>query len=190
MSSIKSKIESLLFISAKPMTASQLADLLKADLPAGQAGKKEVIKFADELLADYKNSQAGVQIIKNGAQYQMISAPENAKAIQEFIKDETTGELSKPSLEALTIIAYRGPVSKIDLDRIRGVNCALILRNLLIRGLIEGKLDKKQNETYYSATFDFIRFLGLNEIKDLPDYERLHQDDTIDKMLAEADKTS
>src|SRR3989338_4558691 len=174
--SIKSKIESLLFISAKPMAASQLADLLKAD-------KKEIITSADELLADYKTGQAGVQVIKDGSKYQMVSAPENAKVIQEFIKDETTGELSRPSLEALTIIAYRGPVSKIDLDRIRGVNCALILMNLLIRGLIESRLDKKKNETYYSATLDFVRFLGLNEIKDLPDYLKLHQDDTIDRML-------
>ena len=180
---IKSKIESLLFISAKPMAASQLADLLKAD-------KKEIIKSADELLADYKNNQAGVQIIKDGSKYQMVSASENAKIIQEFIKDETTGELSRPSLEALTIIAYRGPVSKIDLDRIRGVNCALIIRNLLLRGLIEGKADKKKNETYYKATFDFIRFIGLNDIKELPDYERLHKDDTIDKMLENNKETN
>ncbi len=179
MSSIKSKIESLLFISAKPMTAGQLAGLLKAE-------KKEIIKSADELLTDYKKNQTGIQIIKDGLKYQMVSTPENAKVIQEFIKDETTGELSKPSLEALTIIAYRGPVAKIDLDRIRGVNCALILRNLLIRGLIEGKFDKNKHETYYTVTFDFIRFLGLNEITDLPDYGRLHQDDTIDRMLKEA----
>lgn len=183
MSSIKSKIESLLFISAKPMSVGTLADLAQAD-------KKEVIKGADELLADYKNNQAGVQIIKDGSKYQMVSSPANAKVIQEFIKDETTGELSRPSLEALTIIAYRGPVSKIDLDRIRGVNCALILRNLLLRGLIEAKTDKKKNETYYTATFDFIRFLGLNDIKSLPDYERLHQEETIDKMLEQAKEIS
>ncbi len=160
------------------MAVSQLANLLKVD-------KKEVIKAADELLADYKTNQAGTQLIKDGLKYQMVSAPGNAKVIQEFIKDETTGELTRPSLEALTIIAYRGPVSKIDLDRIRGVNCALILRNLLLRGLIEAKFDKKKNETYYTATFDFIRFLGLNNLKDLPDYERLHADDTIDRMLNE-----
>lgn len=176
MSSIKSKIESLLFISAKPMTVNQLADLLKAD-------KKEIIKSAHELLDNYKNNQHGIQIINDGVKYQMVSSPANGKIIQKFIKDETTGELSRPSLEALTIIAYRGPVSKIDLDRIRGVNCALILRNLLLRGLIEGKFDKKKNETYYTATFDFIRFLGLNNLSDLPDYARLHQDETIDRML-------
>lgn len=173
---VKSKIESLLFISSKPMAANQIADLLKVD-------KKEIIKSADELLADYKNNNAGVQIIKDGQKYQMASSPENSKIIQDFIKDEIDGELSRPSLEALTIIAYRGPVSKIDLDRIRGVNCSLILRNLLLRGLIEEKFDKKKNESYYKISFDFIRFLGLNDIKDLPDYERLSKDDTIDRML-------
>jgi segregation and condensation protein B len=178
MSSLKSKIESLLFISAKPLALTQLASLLKAD-------KKEIAKATDELLFDYKNRQAGMQIIKNGVKYQIVSAPENARVVQEFIKDETTGELSRPSLEALTIIAYRGPVTKMDLDRIRGVNCALILRNLLIRGLIEGKFDKKKQEIYYNATFDFIRFLGLNELEELPDYVRLHQDDAIDRMLGE-----
>jgi segregation and condensation protein B len=114
----------------------------------------------------------------------MVSAPENAQLIQGFIKDETTGELSRPSMETLTIIAYRGPISKLDLDRIRGVNCSLIIRNLLLRGLIEAKPDKKKNETYYNVSFDFIRFLGINDVAELPDFERLSKDDAIDRMLA------
>lgn len=175
--SIKSKIESLLFISAKPMGVRQIAELLKVE-------NKEVESAGEELIEDYKKIKAGIQVIRDGSKLQMVSSPENAKTVQEFIKDETTGELSRPSLEALTIIAYRGPISKIDLDRIRGVNCSLILRNLLLRGLIEAKQDKKKNETYYTVTLDFIRFLGLNDLADLPDYERLHQDDTIDRMLA------
>lgn len=178
--SIKSKIESLLFISAKPMTAKNLADLMKTDV-------KETEAAGEELVKEYQENRRGVQIIKNGASFQMVSSPENARLVQEYIKDETTGELSRPSLEALTIIAYRGPVAKLDLDRIRGVNCSLILRNLLIRGLIEAKFDKVKNETYYSVTMDFVRFLGLAELSQLPDYEKLHQDDTIDRMLAPAE---
>ncbi len=174
--SIKSKIESLLFVSAKPMSIKQLAGLLKKK-------SEEIKKAGDELVEEYKNNKKGIQIIKNGSKLQMVSSPENARLVQEFIKDETTGELSRPSLETLTIIAYRGPISKIDLDRIRGVNCSLILRNLLIRGLIEAKQDKKKNETYYNVSFDFIRFLGINDVHELPDYERLHKDDTIDRML-------
>lgn len=173
---IKSKIESLLFISAKPMTVKQLSDLLKAK-------DEEIKKAGDELVEEYKNNEQGIQIIKNGSKFQMVSSSENAKVVQDFIKDETTGELTRPSLEALTIVAYRGPISKIDLDRIRGVNCALILRNLLLRGLIEAKQDKKKHETYYTVTFDFIRFLGINDITELPDYERLNKDDMIDRFL-------
>jgi segregation and condensation protein B len=173
---IKSKIESLLFISAKPMSLNQIADLL-------QKKKEEIKKAGDELVEEYKEKKRGIQIIKNGSKYQMVSSPENAELVQEFIKDETTGELSRPSLEALTIVAYRGPVSKIDLDRIRGVNCSLILRNLLLRGLIEGKFDKQKQETYYTVTLDFTRFLGLNEIKELPDFEKLNKDDTISRFL-------
>ena len=74
-----------------------------------------------------------------------------------------------------------------DLDRIRGVNCSLILRNLLMRGLIEAKIDKKIGETYYNVSFDFIRFLGINNIKELPDYDRLSEDDTIERILASND---
>jgi len=174
---IKSKIESLLFISAKPMTTKQLSDLLKVK-------EAEIKKAGDELVEDYKNNKKGIQIIKNGSKFQMVSSPENSKVVQDFIKDETTGELTRPSLETLTIIAYRGPISKIDLDRIRGVNCSLIIRNLLLRGLIEAKNDTKKKETYYTVTFDFIRFLGINDILELPDYEKLSKDDMIDRFLA------
>jgi segregation and condensation protein B len=178
---LKSKIESLLFISAKPMSIKQLADLLKKDV-------KEIQQGADELVATYKDSKQGIQIVKNNSKYQMVSSPENAKVIQEFIQDETTGDLSRPSMETLTIIAYRGPVSKIDLDRIRGVNCSLILRNLLIRGLIEAKSDSQKNEIFYNVSFNFIRFLGINDVKELPGYEKLSQDDTLDRVLEKEEK--
>lgn len=178
---LKSQLESLLFISAKPMTASKLASLTKAK-------EKEVKKAGDELVEEYKENKKGIQIIKNGSKYQMVSSPENSKLIQEFVNDETTGELSRPSLETLTIIAYRGPISKANLDRIRGVNCSLILRNLLLRGLVEVKENKETGDSFYSVSFDFIRFLGVNDVTELPDYERLHKDDTIDHVLAEEEK--
>jgi len=174
--SIESKIESLLFVSGRPMSMRELADLTKS-------GIKEIERAGEKLIADYKEKSVGTQIIKNGSGFQMVTAPENAALIQEFVKDETTGELTRPSLETLTIIAYRGPVSKTDLDRIRGINCSLILRNLLIRGLVDVREDRKKDESYYTVTFDFLRFLGLNELRELPDYEKLSQDDTIDRIL-------
>lgn len=176
MNNLESKIESLLFLSGRPMSVRELSDLTKDEA-------KIVEEAGDKLIAEYKEKNSGIQLIKNGASFQMVTSSENAALAQDFVKDETTGELSRPSLETLTIIAYRGPVSKTDLDRIRGINCSLIIRNLLQRGLIDYREDKKTEEQYYTVTFDFLRYLGLNEVKELPDYEKLRQDDTIDRIL-------
>ena len=173
---LKSKIESLLFISAKPMSSKQLAELIKID-------EKEIRKAGDDLVDDYKNEKRGIQIIKSSSKYQMVSSPENSKVVQEFIKDESTGDLSRPSLEALTIIAYRGPMPKLDLDRIRGINCSMIARNLLLRGLIESKTDKNTGEQTLNVSFDFLRFLGINNVSELPDYDKLSKDETIDNVV-------
>jgi segregation and condensation protein B len=180
---IKSKIESLLFISAKPMSVNKLAELIEKP-------KEEIEPAGDELVEEYKLNNKGVRIVKNNSQYQMVSSPENSDVVRNFIKDETTGDLSRPSLETLTIIAYRGPISKTDLDRIRGVNCSLIIRNLLLRGLIEAETDKQKKETFYTVTFDFIKYLGINDIKELPEYEKLSKDDSLDKMLEKEEKNA
>jgi segregation and condensation protein B len=178
--SIKSQIESLLFVSAKPITIKQLADVLKS-------GEKEIEAAGDELAREYNSGEKGTRIIRDGRKLQMVSASENAGTVQAFLKDETTGELSRPSLETLTIIAYRGPIPKFDLDRVRGVNCSLILRNLLLRGLIEAVEDKDKKEIYYSVTLDFIRFLGVGDLRELPDYEKLRTADSPERMLEGAE---
>lgn len=183
MSSVKSKIESLLFISAKPMAVKQLADLLKE--------KPEEVKNAGEELVDfYKDKKSGIQIIKNGSKFQMVSSPENSKLVQEFISDETTGELSRPSLETLTIIAYRGPIGKLEVERIRGVNCSIILRNLLLRGLVETKPGETEEDLFYTVTFDFIRYLGINDISELPNYDKLSSEEAITNLLKDQERKS
>ena len=174
MDKLKSQLESLLFVSAKPMAVKQLAELLAVET-------KAVMAAGEALAKEYQQQDRGVQVIKNGAKYQMVSTPANTKLVQAFIKDETKSELSRPSLETLTIIAYRGPIKKSDLDKIRGINCSLILRNLLLRGLVE--TSEQNKETSYSVTMDFVRFLGINDLAELPDYQRLHNDETVDKII-------
>lgn len=164
--SLQSQIESILFVAIKPMPIKELADLLKVKT-------KEAEEALETLGVEYKNNGRGLSLIKNNNQYQLTTAPENAALIQEFLKDETSGELSQPSLEALTVIAYRGPIGKLELEKIRGVNCSLIIRNLLLRGLIEEKHNKVKDENYYTVTHDFIRFLGLSDISELPEYTKL-----------------
>ena len=165
-----------MFIAAKPLTVKQLAEWLEV--------KPDKVETAcQELADDYKSRERGMQLTHSGDKYQLVSSPDNAEAVRKFIQEETGGELSRPSLEALTIIAYRGPVAKFELDRIRGVNCGLILRNLLIRGLIETK--EERGETYYNVSLDFLRFLGVGNVGELPNYEKLHAEQTINQVLEE-----
>ncbi|MCF7795329.1 SMC-Scp complex subunit ScpB [Patescibacteria group bacterium] len=175
--SIKSQIESLLFIAAKPLSLNDLNKILSKD-------KKEIEKALLELRDIYHQNESGLQIIEQSKKYQMVSSSDNAKLVQKYLEDETSGELSQASLEALTIIAYRGPISKTELERIRGVNCSLIIRNLLLRGLIEEKNSASGEDKIYNVSLEFIRFLGIESIEQLPDYERLNKDQTISDFLA------
>jgi len=181
--SLKSQAESLLFVSLKPLSLKDLA-------AAADAKPKEMEAALEELTAEYQDGDRGLAVIKNNGQYQLTTAAMNAKSVQAFLKDESSGELSQPSLEALTIIAYRGPISKLELERIRGVNCSLIIRNLLLRGLVEEKFEKAKNENYYTVTHDFVRFLGLGGVVELPDYARLNQSESLADVLAATEEIS
>ena len=173
---LKKQIESILFISHKPLTSKQIANLCGCS-------KIEAESVIQELKQVYNQEDKGIKIIDNNGQIQMATAPESSEIIEKFLKEELAGEMTRPQLETLTIIAYRGPITKIDLEQIRGVNCSLILRNLMIRGLVEAHLDKKIQTTVYSLTLDFIRFLGLTSVKELPDYDKLSSNEIIENIL-------
>lgn len=173
---LQRKIETLLFLAGRPLTVKKLCELTEAK-------KDEVHAASEQLVKAYEARNGGLLIQKAGDSYQMVSHPDVRKLAQTYAKEEVSGELTKPSLETLTIVAYRGPVTKAELEQIRGVNCSLILRNLLIRGLIEGSFDKTRATTVYDVTHDFVRFLGLAEVEELPDYAKLHDHETLLKLL-------
>lgn len=177
--SLRSLLESLLFVSSRPLTRARLSELADTSV-------KEVDSALQELSERYREQGAGVQLTESGGHWQFTTVGENAKIVQEFLRDEMTGELTRPSLETLTIIAYRGPVIKPEIEQIRGVNCSLILRNLLIRGLIEAEEDKKTKTTAYRVTLDFLRFLGVRRVEELPDYEKLRADKSLTDLLLQA----
>ncbi|MFA5420962.1 MAG: SMC-Scp complex subunit ScpB, partial [Patescibacteria group bacterium] len=87
------------------------------------------------------------------------------------------------SLETLTIIAYKGPIKKKSIEKIRGINCSLILRNLLLRGLIEEKSANEPEDNEYTVSLDFIKFLGISKIDDLPEYASFRENKEIDEMI-------
>ncbi|MCK4967605.1 MAG: SMC-Scp complex subunit ScpB [Candidatus Aenigmarchaeota archaeon] len=164
----KKTIESLLFVADRPLSKQEIVKLTETN-------KQETEKCLKQLIEEYNQEPGrGIQIINNQNDYQMVTHPQSSKIIQRFLKKEINSELSRPALETLAIISYRGPINKLELDQIRGVNCALILRNLMIRGLVEKRLSKgKENNEFYQVSIDFIQHLGINQLKDLPDYEKL-----------------
>lgn len=176
---LQKQIESLLFIAGRPLTYKKLHDIIGHDVKIAD------IKHAlTELAKHYKKQDCGIQIVSTDDKAQMVTNKDNSDLVEKFSKEEMQGELSKPSIETLTIIAYRGPVSKLELERIRGINCSLILRNLMLRGLITERKDAKRHDTYYNVSLEFLKYLGVACAQDLPDYDKLHKNEDIDKFLS------
>lgn len=174
--SLTAQIESLLFVSPEPVSLSRLAKATGAP--------KAEIQAAVKVLSDkYRQARdGGITLVASGDSYQLVTSAANAQLVSDWLKSDLSGELSEPSLETLTIIAYRGPVTKPEIELIRGVNCSLILRNLLMRGLVS-KEESGKHMPKYTVAVEFLRFLGVGGVSELPDYEKLSKNETLDEVL-------
>jgi len=173
---IKSIIESILFVSGEPMKLLKLAKI-------ADATEAEVEEAVAGLNADYAKGR-GLLIVRIKDEIQLVTSPENAEFVAELVKSEIQENLSKAALEVLSIIAYRGPITRINIEAIRGVNCTFTLRNLLMRGLLEKVDNPSDNRSYlYKISFDFLKKLGLDSISKLPDFETLSQDPRIENVI-------
>jgi len=179
MISLEAKIEALLAVSPRPLNVKKITELTGA--------KKDDVRAAAAALADrYKEAGGGVVIVHVDDEYRFGSSSEASETVEKFVKDETTGELTRPQLETLTVIAYRGPVGKAELEQIRGVNCTIILRNLMMRGLVEEEVEN--GLPFYRVSMEFMSFLGVGSVAELPDYETLRRDKRIEDVLELANK--
>ncbi len=177
MENIVAQIEGCLFVATKPTSHKELAQ-------AVGVSETEVAQAIAELSRQRNQLTSGIHVLSLDGTVQLVSSPECAQCVAKMAKDELAPELTRPSLEALTIIAYRGPVTKPEIEAIRGVNCSLILRNLLMRGLIEERDDAKRLQLVYTLSPDTLRLLGLHAKDELPDYATLHANAHIDKLLS------
>ena len=121
----------------------------------------------------------GIRIIHKDDELAITTAPEIAPIIEKLTKEELSRDLGRAGLETLSIILYYGPISRRDVDYIRGVNSAFIVRNLLVRGLVERVEDKKDQRVFlYKPTFDLLAFLGVSKVEDLTDYSSVRNEFT------------
>lgn len=155
-------IEAVLFHKAESIKKKDLAEILSVS--------PEDIETGLEILSE-KLQGRGVKLIKNNDSVMLGTTPETAVIIEKIIKDELDKDLGKAGLETLSIILYQGPIARSEIDYIRGVNSAYILRNMVMRGLIERVNDPKKRNFTYTPTFELLSFLGITEICELPEYE-------------------
>jgi len=176
---LKSIVESLLFISGEPVKISRLAKIIGVTEAEAENG---IMKIK----AEYVSEERGVIIMKKEDQVQMVTNPDNSSFVDQFVKGELQESLSKASLEVLSVIAYRSPVTRADIEAVRGVNSSFILRNLLLRGLIERVGNPDDSRSYlYKISFDFLKKLGIDSVEKLPDYEELSKNEKIDSIVGE-----
>ena len=165
---LDAKIEALLFWKAEPVTIARLEKVFSAT--------NEEIKKALEIL-EKKLEGRGVILIYKDAEIALRTAPGASTLIEELAKEELNRDLGKAGLETLSIILYQGPLSRREIDYIRGVNSNFILRNLLVRGLVEKIENQKDQRSFlYRPTFDLLSFLGVSRIEDLPEYKTVRQE--------------
>lgn len=167
--SLAGQVESILLLSGEPITTDRLVKVLKKS-------KKEVEDALEEISAYYE--VRGIRLISLNGSWQFGTAPENAPIIEDFVKSEFSEELSKAALETLSVIAYKGPLTRAQIEYIRGVNSSFSIRNLMLRGLVERIDNPKDARSYlYRVSIDFLKHLGLTAIEELPEWKEFHEKD-------------
>lgn len=175
----QSKLEALLFISGEPTSYGRLAEVLGLQLP----DVKEAIESLRKSLTE--NSNSGLMLIEQGGKVEMATKPDLAPIVEAFTQSTLQETLSKASLEVLSIVAYRAPIARSEIEAIRGVNSSYTLRALLIRGLIERQGNPEDARGFvYRPTFRFLEHLGLARLEDLPDFGTLSIDERMQVIAA------
>lgn len=174
---ITTTIEAVLFAAARPI---KLTDLRK-HLDVSEEVVREAI---DDMATRFNVEGSGIHLMEQNGSVQLVSNARVGEAVAKFLKKEASGPLTRPSLETLTIIAYRGSITKPEIEMIRGVNCSLILRNLLIRGFVTEEQDKSRLQPVYNVSHEFLQAIGVNRLDQLPDYETFRTNERITELLS------
>lgn len=162
---LSAKIEAVLFFKNEPLSIKKLAEILGVGEQEVKDGLNEFEKFLEE-------NNRGVSLMFNDGEVALGTRKDVSFIIERLIKDELHKELGKAGLETLSIILYMGPISKGEIEFIRGVSSAFIIRNLLVRGLVsrvDNPIDKRS--FLYKPTFELLSYLGVGRVEELPEYD-------------------
>jgi segregation and condensation protein B len=162
---LEQKIEAILFFRGESVAIKKLASILEVT-------PTEIQQGIDTLKQRLQNS--ALTIVIKDDEVMLATRPEASSLIEGLVKEELSRDLGKAGLETLSIVLYKGPISRREMDYIRGVNSQFILRNLLVRGLVEKVADEKDERRFlYRPTFELLQSLGVSSISDLPEYDKV-----------------
>ena len=182
----KQILEALLLISHKPLLLEQAAEVL--ELPFEPA---QIRRLLTELAQEYAQSNRGIRIVEVAQGFQMVTSPDLYPYVERFTHRVRSVRLSKPSLETLAIVAYRQPITRIEMEQVRGVDCSGVLDTLLKFSLIQvtGRKEVVGRPLLYGTTREFLDHFGLKDLEDLPSLEELKESlpPPAGVSLAEAD---
>jgi len=160
---LEAKIEALLFYKGEAVSIKKLSEYLEES--------EEKIKEALQSLERNLEGR-GLRLLIKDEEVTLGTAPEISEVIEKIAKEEISKELGKAALETLTIIIYEGPISRPSIDYIRGVNSSFILRNLMVRGLVERTGHPTDSRSFlYRPTFELLRYLGVSRVEEMPEYD-------------------
>jgi len=161
-------IEGILFASGAPQRIAKIAKVIGKDII-------ETKNLLIQLKKQYQDKDRGLDLVFLEDKVQLVSSPEISFYIEKFLEKDFSEELSFPLLETLAILAYKGPMSRHQIEEIRGVNSVYALRALCLRGLVEREPHPDIPRAYlYKVSFEFLKHLGLSSLKELPEYEKFH----------------
>ena len=160
----KGIIESILFAAGDPVSYKELSETLEIN-------EDKVKKVIKEMNRDYEDQSRGIHIVEFNNKLQLSTKPEYGSYIKKMIKQDNRQNLSQAALETLAIISYRQPITRIDIDELRGVRSDRAIATLLEKGLIKecGRLDTVGRPILYGTTEDFLKYFGFKNIKELPE---------------------
>ena len=162
---LKASIEALLFIAPDTVTSAQLASVLEISV-------SEVERGLELLAVDYQDR--GLRIQRHAGRIQITTSPEMTDKVERFLGLEITSHLSRAALESLAIVAYQQPVTRPQVDSIRGVNSDYVMKSLLHKGLIQdvGRAVGPGRPILYSTTPDFLQQFGISSLDELPPFDQ------------------
>lgn len=182
---LKSAIEALLFVSGNPLSLEKLTAVLEGPSP------EEIELQLQKLEQEYNDRASGIMLVQVAGGYQLATRPENASWIRKFRTVKTSTRLSKPALETLAIVAYKQPITRTEVEAIRGVNIGGIMRNLMERRLVKivGKKDVPGKPMMYGTSQEFLQYFGLKDLASLPTLKEFHDLEAGEEIMEETPVT-